>query len=101
MDDNGNPPQDKSHNKKPAIVDHTKSFVFIGYLVLIGTIVAFLPPAWKGWNRFQKSSFYNDPLDITLFLLPLVLLFGFLLFCVVNNFSHRLKQLEARQRDED
>ena len=49
---NANPPQDKSPNKKPAIVDHTKSFVFIGYLVLIGTIVAFLPPAWKGWLHF-------------------------------------------------
>jgi hypothetical protein len=101
MDDNANPPQNKSQKKKLAIVDHTKAFVFFGYVLLIGLFLIFVEPARKGWENFQAGNFADDPWDPTLLILPLVLLFWHLLFCVVNNFSHRLKQLESRQRDED
>jgi hypothetical protein len=98
---NANPTRGKSQNNKPAFVDHSDVFSFFGTLILLLTAGLFIydQRISAGYHYFLPENW--DLLIEKFIFFPLIGVSVLSLILVVKNFNHRLKQLEARQADED
>ena len=90
MDTNKNPNRDKSRNKKPAIADPSKAFTFFGTLMVLLTAIVFLD------SLASRGIGVDEIPHLSKLTFPLIGISVLSLILVVRNFSHRLKQLEAR-----
>ena len=98
---NANPARDKSQNKKTPFVDLTNVFSFFGVLILLLPAALFLNDRSRSMG---SGGFLPEKLHLLIekvIFFPLIGVSVLLLILVVKNFNHRLKQLEARQADED
>jgi len=98
---NENPNREKSQNKKTPFVDHSNVFSFFGTLILLLTAGLFMYDRRisAGYNNFLPENW--DRLIEQFIFFPLIGVSVLSLILVIKNFNHRLKQLEARQADED
>tara|TARA_B110000263_G_C14972641_1_gene357779 strand:- start:95 stop:550 length:456 start_codon:yes stop_codon:yes gene_type:complete len=97
---NEDPPRDKSQNKKPAFVNRLNVFFFFGILILLLIAVLFTYDLRiSAGHRIMFGREEDRFLAKCIF--PLIGVSVLSLILVIKNFNHRLKQLEARQADED
>jgi hypothetical protein len=98
---NENPNRGKSQNKKTPFVDLTNVFSFFGGLILLLPAALFLNDRSRSLG---SGGFLPEKLHLLIekvIFFPLIGVSVLSLILVVKNFNHRLKQLEARQADED